>query len=70
MFWGAKGRLSAEGAKAAIAEGKKPLTTIGVLGSVVSSPSGVWGGAQETDVILNISSQNGVHFGILVISHF
>src|SRR6218665_3796286 len=30
----------------AIAEGKKPLTTRG-WGSVVSSPSGVWGGAQE-----------------------
>src|SRR6218665_1147718 len=33
-------------------------------------PSGVWGRAPEADVILNISSQNEVNFGILVISHF
>ena len=41
LFWGAQGGLSAEGAReAAIAEGKKPLTTRGVWGSVVSSPAG------------------------------
>src|SRR5678816_3596099 len=37
-----------------IAEGKKFLSTIGGMGSVVSPPSGmigVWGGAPETDAI-------------------
>jgi len=43
---------------------------LGDLGSVVSSPSGVWGGAPETDAILNISSLIGIHLGILLISHF
>src|SRR6218665_1857903 len=43
---------------------------LGGLGSVVSSPSGGWGGAPETDAILNISCQNRVHFGILLVSHF
>ena len=37
-----------------IAEGKKLLTTIGGMGSVVSSPIGVWGGAPEADAILSI----------------
>jgi len=37
-----------------IAEGKKFLSTIGGMGSVVSCPIGVWGGAPETDAILSI----------------
>ena len=62
-------RRRREVAEGAIAEGKKPLTTreSGERGKL---PSGVWGGTPEADVILNISSQNGVHFRILVISHF
>src|SRR6218665_1971908 len=32
-------------------------------------PSGVWGGAPETETILNILCQNGVHFWILLISY-
>ena len=40
--------------KAMIAEGQKPLTTR-------------W---SETDAILNISNQNGVDFGTLLISNF
>src|SRR6218665_821992 len=55
--------------KTAIAEGKKPPHDYGVLESVVSSPSEVWGGAPEIEAILNISSENGVHFWILLISH-
>jgi len=38
---------------------------LGSLGSVVSSPSGVWGGAPETEAILSISCQNWVHIGSL-----
>jgi len=38
---------------------------LGGLESVVSSPSGVWSGAQETEAILSISSQNWVHWYIL-----
>src|SRR6218665_3371015 len=34
------------------------------------APSRVWGSAPETDAILNILSQDGIHFGILLISHF
>ena len=37
-----------------IAEGKKFLSTIGGMGSVVSPPTGVWGGAPEADAILSI----------------
>ena len=64
---GAKEGLSAARLEATIAEGKKPLLTR-EPGSVV--PSGVLGGAPETDAILNISSQNEAHFWILLISHF
>src|SRR6218665_224995 len=39
--------------EAAIAEGKKPLTTRGSGERRIRSPSGVWGGAPETDAILN-----------------
>src|SRR6218665_1359630 len=56
---GANGGLSAEGAKLRLPKAKSP-SRLGGLGSVVSS----------SDAILNISSQNGVHFGILLISHF
>ena len=66
-FGGAKEGLSAEGAKLRM---PRSPSRLGGLGSVVSFPSGNWGGAPETDAILNISSQNGVHFGILLISHF
>ena len=52
----------------AIAEGKKPLPTMG-SGERRKLPSGVRGGDPETDAILNISCQNGVHFGMLLISY-
>ena len=57
--------------EAAIAEGKKPLPTrgLGERRNFVSSPAG-FGGAPETDAILNISCQNGVHFGTLLISYY
>ena len=38
--------------EAAIAEGKKPLTTIGA-GGAYDAPQRIWGGAPETDAILN-----------------
>src|SRR6218665_2243553 len=66
-FGGAKGGLSAEGAKLRLPKARSP-SRLGGLGSVVSSPSGVWGEAPETDAILDISSENGVHFLILLIS--
>ena len=69
FVWGAKWRLSAEGAKLRLPKARSP-SRLGGLGIVVRSPSGVWGGAPETDAILNISSQNGAHLGILLISHF
>jgi len=47
---------SAEGAKLRLSKARNP-SQLGGLGSVVSSPSGVWGGAQETNAILNISCQ-------------
>ena len=55
--------------EAAIAEGKKPLSTRG-LGERRKLPQLGLGGATETDVNLNISCQNGVHFGMLLISYF
>src|SRR6218665_1355251 len=48
----------------AIAEGKRSFLTRGSRGASQAPPAGV------TDAILNISSQNGVHFWILLISHF
>ena len=57
LFGGANG-IKRRSRETAIAEGKKPLTTRGS------------GGAPETDAILNISSENEVHFWILLISHF
>src|SRR6218665_4124730 len=42
---------------------------LGVWGSVVSSPSGVWGGAPETEAILNIFAKWNT-FSALVKSHF
>ena len=60
FVWGAKGRLSAEGAKLRLPKARSP-SRLGGLGRVVSS---------QTDAIFNISSQNGEHFGILLISHF
>src|SRR6218665_538236 len=62
-------RIKRRRRETAIAEGKKPLTTRG-LGERSKLPSGVWGGAPDTKAILNISSENGVHFWILLISHF
>src|SRR6218665_2066961 len=69
LFLGTKGELSAEGAKLRLPKARSP-SRLGGLGERRMLPSGVWGGAPETDVILNISSPDGVHFGILVISHF
>src|SRR6218665_4184343 len=69
LFRGAEGGLKAEGAKLRLPKARSPSRVEG-LGSVVSSISGVWGGAPETDAILNISSRNGANFGILLISHF
>ena len=65
--WGANGAgifdlglmgIKCRSRETAIAERKKRLTT-----SVVSSPIGVGRRAPEIDAILNISSENGVHFG-------
>ena len=69
FVWGAQGGLNAEGAKLRLPKTKSP-SRLGGLGERGKLPSGVWGSAPEADVILNISSQNGVHFKILVISHF
>src|SRR6218665_1418684 len=56
FVWGAKGGLSDEGAKLRLPKARSP-SRLGGLGGVVSSPSWVWGGAPETDAVLNISSQ-------------
>ena len=56
LFGGLMG-IKRQRRETAIAEGKKPLTTRGS------------GGAPETEAILNISSENGVQFWILLISH-
>src|SRR6218665_2725123 len=60
---------SAKGAKLRLPKARSSLR-LGGLRSVVSSPSGVWGGAPENDAILNILCQNGVHFWLLLISYF
>ena len=63
-----RGKCKRRRREAAIAEGKKPLTTRG-SGERRKLPSGFWGSAPETEAILNILFQNGIHFGILLISH-
>src|SRR6218665_1905561 len=60
---------SAEGAKLRLPKARSPFRLWG-LGERRKLPSGVWGGAPETDAILNILCQNGVHFGRLLISSF
>ena len=55
---------SAEGAKLRLLKAKCSSRLEG-LGSVVSSPSGVWCRAPETDAILSISCKNWIHFGFL-----
>ena len=67
FVWGAEEKLSAEGAKLRLPEARIP-SRLGAWGSVLSSPSEVWGG--RPDAILILSNQNGVHFEILLISHF
>ena len=57
---------STEGAKLRLPKARNPLR-LGGMGERRKLPSGVWGGAPE---ILNISCQNGVHFGMLLISYF
>src|SRR6218665_2645822 len=69
LCWGGLTGIRRRRRETAIADGKKPLTTRG-SGERRKFPSGVWGGAPETHAILNISSENGVHFWILLISHF
>jgi len=63
--------LSAEGAKMRLPKARSP-SRLGGLGEHRKLPSGEppERGAPETDAILNISSQNAEHFGILLISHF
>jgi len=60
---------SAEGAKLRLPKARSPFRLRG-LGSVVSSPSGVWVGAPETDATLNISCQMEYIFGSCKISYF
>jgi len=54
---------SAGGAKLRLPKARSS-SQLGGLGSVVSSPSGVWGGAPEAVEILSISCQNWVNFCI------
>src|SRR6218665_3995958 len=61
--------VSAEGGKLRLPKARSPFRLRG-LGSVVSSPSGVWGSAPETDAILNISCQMEYIFGSCKISYF
>ena len=69
FVWGAKGGLSAIGAKLRLPEARIH-SRLGGVGERRKLPSGVWVEAPETDAILNLSNQNGVHFEILLISHF
>jgi len=55
---------SAEGVKLRLLKARSP-SRLGGLGERRKLPSGVWGGAPETEAILSISCQNWVHFGIL-----
>ena len=59
---------SNEGVKLLLPKARS-LSQLWGLGSVVSTPSRVWGGAPETEAIFNISFKNGVHFWILLISY-
>ena len=69
LVWGAKGGLSAEGAKLRLLKARSP-SRLEDLGERRKLPQWGLGGAPEIDALLKISSQNGVHFGILLISHF
>ena len=61
--WRAKAGLSAEGAKLRLPKARSLSQLYRGSGERRKLPSGVWCGVPETDAILNISSQNGVHFG-------
>jgi len=50
FVWGAKGELSVEGAKLRFPKARSP-SRLGGLGERLKLPSGVWGGAPETDAI-------------------
>src|SRR6218665_3899287 len=69
FVWGAKGGLSAEGAKLQLPKARSP-SRLGGLGERHKLPQRGLRQSPETDAILNISSQNGVNFGMLLISHF
>jgi len=60
---------SAEDAKVRLPKARSSLR-LGGLRERCKLPSGVWGGAPETDAILNILCQNRVHFGMVLISYF
>jgi len=59
---------SAESARLRLPKARSP-SRLGGLGSVVSSPSGVWVGAPKTEANLKILFKNIVHFWILLISY-
>src|SRR6218665_723999 len=60
---------SAEGAKLRLPKARSPFR-LGGLGERRKLPSGVWGGAPDTDAILNISCQMEYIFGSCKISYF
>jgi len=66
------GNESAEGTKLRLLKARSPyrLGGLGERRKRSDFSSGVWGGAPETDAILNTSCQNWVHFGMLLISYF
>ena len=68
VWGGAKEGLNSEDAKLRLPKERSP-SRLGSLGERRKLPNGVWGGAPETDAILNISNRNGIHFGILLILH-
>ena len=59
---------SAVGAKLRLPKVRSP-SRLGGLGERRELPSGIWDEAPETEAILNILFQNGVHFWILLISY-
>ena len=62
---------SAEGAKLRLPKARSPLRLyIGGLGERRKLPSGVWGGAPETEAILNISCEMEYIFGSGKIPYF
>ena len=70
LFGGGQREIKLRRRKTAFGKGRSPLRLGGLVERRTLPQAGSGGGAPETDAILDISSRNGVHYRILLISHF